>query len=274
MKMVKKVLMGMAVLAIAVALTGCLKDDKEKAIKGSGNKYTVEYTNEGSEAYRAYAATGMAHAGALVKVTFDSINTGSSKMGIIFDLHDSKSGVKDAKGAAAKDFYAIAIGNEGGGSYYVSKFTDIVDIQAKNFGATTTAKDKEPKEVEYVPLVTGNLKTKMPAKAADGSLSLYICYKCLGEGVYAWGILTLTDEQAAQYDPSTGEFKIDLPESAVVADGDIGMDDPAAALAAIAAAAGNPPQNKIAFYAQVASKATLKGSWNVKGTYKEAEDAE
>ncbi len=273
MKMVKKVLMGMAVLAIAVALTGCLKDDKEKAIKGSGNKYTVEYTNEGSEAYRAYAATGMAHAGALVKVTFDSINTGSSKMGIIFDLHDSKSGVKDAKGAAAKDFYAIAIGNEGGGSYYVSKFTDIVDIQAKNFGATTSAKEKEPKEVEYEKLVTGNLKTKMPAAAADGSRSLYIYYRCRAEGVYEWAILTLTDEQAAEYSNLNGEFKTNPPETAVLASGAIGMDS-ASVVSAIAAAAGNEPQNKIAFYAQVASKATLKGSWNIKGTYKEAEDAE
>lgn len=273
MKMVKKVLMGMAVLAIAVALTGCLKDDKEKAIKGSGNKYTVEYTNEGSEAYRAYAATGMAHAGALVKVTFDSINTSSSKMGIIFDLHDSKSGVKDAKGAAAKDFYAIAIGNEGDGSYYVSKFTDIVDIQAKNFGATTTAKEKEPKEVEYVKLVTGNLKAKMPAKAADGSRSLYIYYRCLGEGIYEWAILNLTDEQANEYSNVTGEFKTDLPDTVIVAAGDIGLES-ASSISAIAAAVGNPPQNKIAFYAQVAPKATLKGSWNIKGTYKEAEDAE
>lgn len=274
MKMVKKVLMGMAVLAIAVALTGCLKDDKEGAIKGSGNNYTVEYTNEGTDAYRAYKATGMAHAGALVKVKFDSINTSSSKMGIIFDLHDSKSGVKDAKGAAAKDFYAIAIGNEGGGSYYVSKFTDIVDIQAKNFGATTTAKEKEPKEVEYVTLVTGNLKAKMPAKAADGSLSLYIFYQCIGEGIYKWAILNLTDEQAADYSNLTGDFKSELPETAVLAEDVIGVSSAAEVLNALSAITANPPQNKIAFYAQVASKATLKGSWTVKGTYKEAEDAE
>ena len=270
MKMVKKVLMGMAVLAIAVALTGCLKDDKEGAIKGSGNNYTVEYTNEGSEAYRAYKATGMAHAGALVKVKFDSINTGSSKMGVIFDLHDSKSGVKDAKGAAAKDFYAIAIGNEGGGSYYVSKFTDIVDIQAKNFGATTTAKEKEPKEVEEVKLVTGNLKAKMPAAAADGSLSLYIFYHCYGEGLYKWGIYNLTDEQANEYSNITGEFK--TAQTALV-EGVIGAES-LSSPAALAAVTANPPQNKVAFYAQVASKTTLKGSWTVKNFYKEAEDAE
>lgn len=271
MKMVKKVLMGLAVIAIAVSLTGCMKDDTESAIKGSGSKYSVSYTNEGTEAYRAYKSTAMNHAGGLVKVTFkDPKKASSSKIGVIFDLKDSVSGVKDAKGKAAKDFYAIAIGMENDGCFYVSQFTDIVDIQGKNFGATTTAKEKEPKEVEIVAYngKRGNA-LKLPAAAEDGSISLYIWYQALPTGMYSWALYNLTDEEAKAYDKNTGAVPAVATDTSKILD--------AGVIANAFEAPSDPkkvPQNKIAFYTQVAPGATLEGGWNVIGTYLEAEDAE
>lgn len=267
MKMVKKILLGLVVLATAFAFSGCTKDDTQGAISGTGKKYSVSYTNDTTDAYRAYKATALKHAGGLVKVTFkDPTKASSSKIGVIFDLKDAVSGVKDAKGKAAKDFYAIAIGMENDGCFYVSQFTDIVDIQAKNFGATTTAKEKEPKEVEIVAYnkTRGNA-LKLPAAAADGSISLYIWYMALPTGQYSWAIYDLTDEQASQYDSTLGTFKVAVTplDGGIIDKAFEAPTDPT-----------KVPQNPIAFYAQVAPNTTLTGGWNVIGTYKEAEDAE
>ena len=268
MKMVKKVLIGLAVLAAAFAFTGCLKDDTEGAITGSGKKYSVKYTNDAKDAYRAYKATGMKHAGALVKVTFKTTDVSSSKMGVIFDLKDAVSGAKDEKGKAAKDFYSIAIGLEGGGSYYVSKFTDIVDIQAKNFGASTTAGAKEPKEIEVVTLATGNLKSKMPEKAADGTISLYVYYKSLVDGSFDYKILNISDDVASAFDFKTGTFD----DSVVLVSGN--TKTKAGTEWETPVEEGKQIQNKLAVYAQVAPGVNLEGNWNFIGTYLEAEDAE
>ena len=263
MKMVKKILVGMLVLAAALSVTSCMKDDDKNAIKGSGKKYSIDFTNEETDAYRAYKATAMKHAGALVKVTFNAKDCATSKLGVIFDLKDAKSGIK-----GAKDFYAIAFGMENDGCFYVSQFTDITDIQAKNFGASTTAKAGEPKEVEEVPYngTRGN-KIKFPAAAADGSQSLYIWYQAQYTGSFAWAIYSLTDEEAATYNSQAGAL------TAAVTPLDAGIITDAFDPLPVTEA-NKVPQNKIAVYAQVAPGKTLDGKWNFVGTYLEAEDAE
>ncbi len=190
-------------------------DDVEGAITGSNDNYSITKTNDTETAYRAYKLTALKHAGALVKITFKNpTEAGSSKMGIIFDVKDSASGVKDANGKPAQDFYAIAVGNELGGVYYVSKFTNIVDINAKNFGASVNATGTNPKEVEVEPLPekgNGNLKGKMPAAAADGSISFYIYFKLAADGSFDYAILDMTDEQMKDFKGAKkfGEAKID-----------------------------------------------------------------
>lgn len=265
----KKLLSVVAAALVALTFVGCdgllQKDDTEGAIKGSGKKYTVEYNNESSDAYRAYKATTLKHAGALVKVTFDSEDVGTSKMGVIFDLKDAVSGVKDADGNVGRDFYCIGIG-AGDKSYYVSKFTNIVDIQAKNFGATTTATGNDPKEVEIVTWTQNNFTT-LPAAAEDGTVSVYVYYKALTDGSFDYKILNITDEVAKAFDLKTGTFdsSVILFEGNTLAKAGAEFD---------ACDEGKQPQNKVAFYAQIAAGKELKGSWNVIGTYLEAEDAE
>lgn len=265
----KKLLSVVAAALVALTFVGCdgllQKDDTEGAIKGAGTKYTVEYNNEGTDAYRAYKATTLKHAGALVKVTFDTTDVASSKMGVIFDLKDSVSGAKDAEDKAARDFYCIGIG-AGDKSYYVSKFTNIVDIQAKNFGATTTATGNDPKEVEIVTWTQNNF-TKLPAAAEDGTVSVYVYYKALTDGSFDYKILNITDEVAKAFDLKTGTFdsSVILFEGNTLAKAGAEFE---------ACDEGKQPQNKVAFYAQIAPGKELKGSWNVIGTYLEAEDAE
>lgn len=179
-------------------------DDTENVIKGSNDNYTINHTNNESVNYRAYKETALKHAGALVKVTFNDGEsvTKASKMGVIFDLK------ANADNKDAIDFYAIAVGQDGGGSYYVSKFTNVTDIKAYNFGteedASNTAaqnaavKANPAKEKEIVKLVSGNLKNKMPA-AKDGKTSVYIYFKLMEDGSFDYALLDMTDEEMANF---------------------------------------------------------------------------
>ena len=265
MKMVKKVLMGLAAAAAVMALAGCvIEDDTEGAIKGSGKKYTVAYANETGTPYRAYKATALKHAGALVKVSFETTEDSevkTSKMGVIFNLHNNEDN-KDAK-----DFYIIGLNpTSTNKNFYVSKMSGIVDIQADNFGASTTASEGEPKEIEIVS-ITNNKEIAAVKADAGGIWSVYVYYKALTDGSFDYKVLNITDDVAKNFDLKEGTFD----SSVVLAEGNTKA---AAGAEWEECEEGKQPQNKVAFYAQIAAGANLEGSWNVIGTYLEAEDAE
>ena len=264
MKLVKKILMGLVATAVVLSLASCdgllPKDDTEGAITGSVKNYKVEYTNESTtDNYRAYKATTLKHAGTLVKVTFDSNNVSSSKMGIIFDLKADKDN-KDAR-----QFYIIGLNPRSDvANFYVSKFTNVTDIQADNFGTKLT--ENKAKEIEIVPLAQSNNIT-FPAADADGKYSVYVYYKALTDGSFDWKVLNISDDVAKAYNFKTGAFE----SSAVLASGNTKAKCGAEY---DECEEGKQNQSKIAFYAQIAKNTTLKGSWKVIGTYLEAEDAE
>lgn len=257
MKMVKKVLMGLAVAAIAFALTGCLQDDTEKAIKGSGSKYSIDYTNEGTQNYRAYKSTGLSHAGALVKVTFDKdCDAGVSKMGVIFDLQERKENKQKLR-----DFNIIGIAKDG--TYYVSRLTNIEDIQDDNFGAVVNAATG-PSEKELVSIDLGKKVTM--STDADGNKYVYVWYKANLNGTYSWAIVTMTDDQAKAFDKNAG----DIPEGATSLNASGTISDAFEAVTE----AKKIPKRKISVYAMIKPGKTLTGKWNIVGKYLEAEDAE
>ena len=265
MKLVKKLMLGLVAAATVLSLVSCdallKKDDTEGAITGSGKKYKVEYKNETDDAYRAYKATSLKHAGALVKVTFDSKNVSSSKMGVIFDLK------KNADDKNAKDFYCIGLNpSTSVANFYVSKFTNVTDMQAYNFG--TELADNPAVEVEIVKLATANNIT-VPAADADGKVSFYVYYKELIDGSFDYKVLNITDEVAKAFDFEKGSFVA----STVLASGN--TKEKAGAEYEITKEEDlKTKQGYVAFYAQVAKNTELNGSWNVVGTYLEAEDAE
>lgn len=267
MKMVKKVLMGLAVIAMAFSFVGCIPevDDSEGAIKGSNKKYTVNYKNEGDAIYRAYKATALNHAGGLVKITFNKKDVGTSKMGVIFDLHDN------ATNKDAKDFYIIglgAIGKDGSvtgqskkyGNFYVSKFTNVTNMQADNFG--TKEKTNPAIETEIVALSsTNNIDIKADS---EGKITLFVYYKAKTDGSFDFAV----------FDKDFDDANFNIKTSAVTGALYSGNTMAKAGAEYAACAEGKQPQNKIAFYAQVGPNITLDGQWDVVGTYLEAEDAE
>ena len=283
MKMVKKILLGLAAGAAVLSLVSCgLKDDDpEGAITGSGSSYKVNYTNPSTTAqdyYRAYNTTSLKHSGALVKVTFDDPSAcKSSKMGLIFDLKDS---VNENAAKGARDFFIIGIGTN---ELYVSKFENIVDIQAKNFGATTSADATagKAKETEYIKLTGSNFNLSS-ATNDDGSISLYVYCKANKDGEYKFALLagepTDSSEKMKIDDIDidnlpNGVTKLSLP--AVVSGSGCTKSNNVGTIANAVAAVDDDSQivqNKLAVYAMIDASSTLTGSWKFCGTYKEAEE--
>ena len=133
MKIMKKIAVAVFAGAMVFGLASCAGgDDPEGAIKGSGKNYSIDYTNEGTEVYRAYRDTAFKHAGACVQIDFLNVTEETKRagvMGLIFDLVE-----KDGK----KSFNVIGLrtANANGDlEYYISRFENVTDIRAQNFGA-------------------------------------------------------------------------------------------------------------------------------------------
>lgn len=259
MKMVKKVLFGAVALAAILSLVSCgKKNDTEKAIKGSGDNWTVDYTNDATENYRAYRSTGLKHAGAIVKVTFNKDgDPEKSKMGVIFGLEE-----KDGK----SNFNLIGLAADG--TYYVSTFKNIEDIQANNFGATPNAASG-PTEKEWVPLDDGEKVTLKDD--GNGNKYTYVMYRAVATGQYQWMIGDLSEANLNAFDSNTGSFgtsETSVLTSVLTAGGAYDEIDDAFEPTT------NVPQHQISFYAMIRPGKHLVGSWNVAKKYKEAEDIE
>lgn len=144
-----KIISASAALLMAFSVAGCkLEEDDPYDIitKVDSNNYTVEKQNTEASIIRGYKSTNLQHEGGLVQITINNQSAGSNDgvLGFIWDYKESTT----VKGA--KDFYVIGV-NYGYKdtkkfNYYVSKFENIVDIQAANFGASKDAVGNNPKE--------------------------------------------------------------------------------------------------------------------------------
>ena len=266
MKMVKKILLGLTAGALVLGFAGCKQVDDEKgAISGSGNNYSVDYENGDTKDYRAYKSTSLNHAGALVKVTFEDASADNfSKMGVIFDLQKNK----DDK--EAKYFYIIGLAGTSTKNFYVSKFTNVTDLQAYNFG---TELDNPAVETVYYNIININRPTPV-----DGNVSYYVYYKAFkdaGEnattGYYEYAVFDFNDTQAdAAKNLMKGE---DASITTLSALG--GTCLKSGKIEGIALTATKAvPQNQIAVYAKIDAGKTLKGTWKFLDMYKEAEEIE
>lgn len=274
MKMVKKILLGLAAGAIVLGFAGCKQVDDEKgAISGSGNNYSVDFTQDDTDSYRAYKSTSMKHAGALVKITFEAPVAGNySKMGVIFDLQKNKDD------SEAKDFYIIGLAGTTADNFYVSKFTNVTKLQADNFG-TKLADNPAAENVIFDKSKGNGVGSITRPTLVDGNVSYYVYYKAFkdaGEdattGYYEWAVFNYNDTQAeAAKQLMKGEDASIATLSALgsgtcLKSGTI----PDIALTATKAV----PQNQIAVYAKIDAGKTLKGTWTFLDMYKEAEEIE
>ena len=255
-----KIILGSAILALAMGFVSCSDDDDPNGmISGSNNHYSINHTNDTDQIQRGISSTAFKHAGATLKVSFDTVNstyTGGSKsdragvMGVIFDL---------AEAEGKKNFYVIgmrSVGkNETSGKkdnaieYYISKFENITDLQAENFGATTTAAEGEPKET-----VVEGTWAKASAWNTDGvdSILVYIAQEQGNDSQYDYNVYLL--DPSTELD-SNGVPTADLSKTTAAATIDVNYQE--------------LTQKKLSVYANVYGNQTLVGNWDYQGTYKQ-----
>ena len=145
MKIMKKIAAVTIAAAALFAFAGCSDaDDPNEMITGSNKNYEIDYTNTTKDVSRGYNTTAYKHAGAAVQLDFENASNTveGGVMGLIFDLEE-----KDG----AKSFNVIGVKTKdanGKLGYYVSRFENVTDLQAENFG--TKLAENPARETEYV----------------------------------------------------------------------------------------------------------------------------
>ena len=300
MKLSKKILAAFSVaamLVVAGSFTACKDEDDddpyEMITKVNSSYYTINHTNTDADTVqRGYKSTSFKHAGALVDITFNSAKStgtyGDGVMGVIFGLESNDDG--------SKNFYVFGARNKG--DYYVSKYKNVTDLQAANFGAGDghqfsdendfTADDNTAEyEIKtFTDAPSGKLKT------LEDSVSFTVFYKDTVDATetendykHTYKVYLLDANSASAYTvkDSTGE----------VLDGDKNVVDLATAAEEIASIdyytdSKSVTQRQFAIYANVYPNSdnctenyknakgtgTVKGYWKVQGDFKHADVVE
>lgn len=272
-----KILLTTVAAAAVIGLTSCGSgdDDPNNMIKGSNKKYSIDYTNDSTKISRGYCDTTYKHAGAAVQFTFKNQSTetaGSGVMGLIFDLAGSKK--------TTRSFDVVGVKTDGGNDalkYYISRFTDVKDIQDDNFGAyedgpATEIVYKEAfqnatgtKEGDTVTVTAYAIQKKMEQAGKDTKNIDY----AKGEWVYKVYLLNndikKLDKEGNLIDENGSKVELEEKDClAIIATGYTG---------------DKPTQNKLAVYANVYPSereagdngitgcGTLTGTWTFHGDY-------
>ena len=265
MKIMKKIAVAVFAGAMVFGFASCggAGDDPEGAIKGSGKNYSIDYTNEGTEVYRAYRDTAFKHAGACVQIDFLNVTEETKRagvMGLIFDLVE-----KDGK----KSFNVIGLrtANANGDlEYYISRFENVTDIRAQNFGAPEKGYE-------------GNGATEKTIVKTWGQAQGYFDSTDKTVTVYPYAILKQNGEKW-QYECYLLNNKIknlDSDGNPIDEDGNkVELDSKKAVI--IETSYTELTQTNFAVYANIYAKSdkkdaercgTLQGKWTYRGDYKE-----
>ena len=296
MKMTKKLLAlvgGVAILASAFVFTSCSEDDDdtEGAISGSGNNYSITYKNEDTvNIYRCTNTTTFKHLGELVKIEIKNQTTTSKDgvMGFIWDLKQSKDAEPVTEGSTTtkpaitasgyQNFFSIGFQKNYENSssyvrYYVSKFFNVSDLQADNFGVSKgnivkTHKDgigaNTPKEIE----VQTWKKLEKVKVDSNGTVTVWVdIYPVYAKSTYGQNYRDHSSD-------ADGTYIVDIYTA-----------DPTVATTAtpvetvtinpsVTGYNAKPAQGTLAVYANVQPQKTLNGSWELKKDYAAAEVVE
>jgi hypothetical protein len=260
-----------ALLAASMCFVACKKeddDDENGMISGSNNNYTLSYDNSGSsDTSRGYVATTNTHLGAMCQITLNKGFTGSgAAMGYIWDLYSTDASASAEEVARAvsdkpRNFCIVGFGYNTASkkfSPYVSRYTNVYDIQAKNFGtAGVTVNGKAEKAVEKEYLSIGD---KFLTADSDGNYVMTV-------NVYEH----LERDETKQEWVTTGGYDVDIFNGAVAKDQvatatklatvhisaeDLGYDT-----------AKKATQRQGAVYANVYASSKATGSWKYLDTY-------
>lgn len=280
-----KILLTTVAAAAVIGLTSCGSgdDDPNKMIKGSNSKYSIDYTNDSTKISRGYKDTYYKHAGAAVQFTFENQSAetaGSGVMGLIFDLAGSKKETRSFDVVGVK-----TVDDSNNLKYYISRYTDVVDIQDDNFGAYKKGEnghteDGPATEIVYQPAFE-NAKGKIDGNTV--TVTAYAIQKKMekagkdtkninyAEGEWVYKVYLLNNEIK----------KLDKDGNLIDGNGNKVVLNDGDCLATIATGytGDKPTQNKLAVYANVYPSereagdngirgcGTLTGTWTFHGDY-------
>ena len=265
---------GALVAALAFGVMGCKAeddDDELKALSGSNNDYSVDFKNEGNDVYRAYHTTTFKHAGALCQVTMNTSNGGKGAMGYIWDLESNSTRAEKEP----RRFFIVGFNydytEKGKVAYYVSRYSNVTDIEAINFGAPSNGAEEE----EYIKLNATNVC--VPTIDANGDLTMTF-------DVYEDGEFTVDENGKKKYTSYNGGFVVDIYNGKIET-ADLKTANKVKSVKIPAADVGYKTaesdvtkpicnQKQGAVYVNVYQGYTLKGKWYYADTYKAAEVVE
>ena len=268
----------LALLATSLCFVGCKDeddDDENGMISGSNNNYTLTYDNSAStDTSRGYVTTKNNHAGALVQITLNKDGTSGdgAAMGYIWDLYStdaSASAEEVARAVSSKprNFCIVGFANNNG-TYkaYVSRYTNVYDIQASNFGTdgvTVNGNTQTAVEKEYIGWTS--------TSADNGSGSGYALTSDNSTGNYAITVNVYEETTDTEAKTTTGGYVVDIYNGAV-AKADLGTATKLATTTISASDLGydtakKATQRQGAVYANVYSSSKASGSWKYLDTY-------
>jgi hypothetical protein len=265
MKLSKKILAAfsaIATLAMVGTFTGCSdEDDVNEMISGSNNNYSIDYTNEATDltsVSRGYKTSDLKHAGALVKINFESTSGNGGMMGFIFDYE---------KNDGKANFSIIGVRQDG--AYYVSQLYNITDLGAKNFGATaltgtdlTTAIANGTACEKEIVAWSNTYPEELSNFTTDKSAYLWVIQSEDGSN---YKIYNLTEDMATSV-----EVKDSNNGTLVYTDATQGDVTLPPEIATITTDYTAQTQKKYGVYANVYASSSVKGTWTLLGSYKEA----
>ena len=289
MKLSKKVLAAMsasALLLTAGIFTSCgdeEDDDENEMISGSNNDYTLSYDNSAStDTSRGYDVTKNNHKGALVQITLNKDGTTGygAAMGYIWDLSstDASASAEDLARAVSdkpRNFCIAGFGyqtSKGIYTPYVSRYTNVYDVQAANFGTkksdgtggvTVNGKTQYAEEKVYIDM--GEYKV-----TADNDGKYVVTINVYEE--------TTADSTDSTKTVTTGGYVVDIYNGAV-AKADLKTATKLASTTISAADLGYDTakavtQKQGAVYANVYAGSKASGTWHYADTYSAAEAVE
>lgn len=291
MKLSKKVLAAFSAATLIMTagiFTSCGEekaDDENEMISGSNNNYTLSYDNSASSTTsRGYVPTKKNHRGALVQITLNKEGTSGSgaAMGYIWDLksEDAAASAEELSRAVsdkARNFCIVAFANHDGKVMpYVSRYENVYDIQADNFGTKSgvdvNGVNQKAVETEYLGWSSTSKKaTKALTKDSEGNYVMTV--NVHEEPVYG------DETDSTKVTGYTGSYIVDIYNGAVAKD-ELATTDvlvtttiPATDLGYEATTNGAIGQNHAvaqkqgAVYANVYKQSKASGTWKYADTY-------
>lgn len=152
MKMVKKVMLGLAVAAVALALTGCGKElgDPEVKISGSAGKASIEHTNDTGSTQRKMKIYLTKHESTKCAFVIENQTESSydGQLGYVFNLDTNKDGTYN--------FITVGFRYDGrSGKKYVDTYVSaFFNIKEESFSSTNFGVEKVYKNTDAFSIAT------------------------------------------------------------------------------------------------------------------------